>query len=46
MLTVQKLLQDLKTFEDYERTKGFPSHLKSFKSKCDWFDKHILNLNT
>jgi len=35
MLTVQKVLEDLKKFQDYEN-KGFPSHLKSFKSKVDW----------
>ena len=37
-LTVQKVLASLKEFQNYEK-KGFPTHLKSFKSKVDWIKK-------
>ena len=38
MVTVKKILTGLKEFKSYEN-KGFPLHLKSFKSKLDWIKK-------
>jgi len=35
MVTVKQILEGLAEFQSYD-DKGFPSHLKSFKSKVDW----------